>query len=172
MSTYTLKDVKFMRFCREGAEIFSTCSKQQYMSIIVDCQGRIESTGYNGVPKGMTHCTDGGCPRVVNNVPPGTPYDHGDGLCYAIHSEINCLIHSDATKRQGGTMYVNGVPCFGCAKTIANSGLSRLVYLEEGFTRLDSDDTFRVLTRTGITVIGLPLEDLNVQRLLPSAHPH
>lgn len=150
-----------MRFCQAGAEIFSTCSKQQYMAIVADCQGRIESTGYNGVPTGMEHCMDGGCPRAVNNVPSGTPYDSGDGLCYAIHSEINCLIHSDVSARLGGTMYVNGVPCVGCAKTIVNSGLSRLVYLNEGFDRLDSDVVFDILSRSKLIALGVSKDQLN-----------
>lgn len=154
------KDIKWLRFCVEGARIFSTCAKMQYMAIIVNSHGTVDSTGYNGAPSGFTHCKDGGCPRYINNVPSGTPYDHGEGLCYAIHAEINCLIHSDASLRQGGTMYINGVPCFGCAKTIANSGLARLVYLGEAFDRVDANEVYDVLSRSGIELHSYTQTDI------------
>jgi len=148
--TYHPKDLKWMRFCVEGAKIFSTCAKQQYMAIIVDKHGIIDSTGYNGTPTGFPHCVDGGCPRQRNGVPAGTPYDHGDGLCYAIHAEINCLTHSDMSKRRGGTMYVNGMPCFGCGKTLVNSGLSKVVFLEEGFQREGSESVINMFEQSKV----------------------
>ena len=101
------------------------------MAIVTDPHGRLLGTGYNGPPSGMTHCDEGGCPRVVNNVPSGTPYDYGPGLCFAIHAEANALLYSDRSARIGGTIYVGGVPCFGCAKLIAGSGLSKVVYIHD-----------------------------------------
>lgn len=149
------KDLKWMRFCQAGAEIFSTCSKKQYMAIIVDESGSIDSTGYNGPPSGFTHCIDGGCPRAINNVPSGTPYDEGEGLCYAIHAEINCLIHSNVALRRGGTMYVNGMPCFGCAKTVINSGLRRLCFLEED-NRTDYETVMELLKGSDLFLVSIP----------------
>lgn len=147
-----------MRWCISGASIFSTCAKRQYMAIIVDVNGKVESTGYNGSPSGFEHCASG-CPRFVNNVPSGTDYDSGPGLCYAIHSEINCLLHSDVNDRRYGTMYVNGVPCFGCAKTIVNSGLDRLVFLEEKDYR-DDPEVWKLFNKSSIEWIGINPEEL------------
>jgi dCMP deaminase len=155
------KDIKWLEFCNAGAQIFSSCSKKKYMSIIVDKNGVVNSTGYNGVPTGMRHCDQGGCPRAVNDVPAGTPYDFGDGLCYAIHSEINCLIHSDHSQRIGGTMYVNAVPCFGCAKAIVNSGVARLVYLDEDFDRVGDEFTQRLLKHSKLAVLRVPPTSLS-----------
>lgn len=145
------KNEKFMKWCIEGARIFSTCAKRQYMALIVDEFGMIESTGYNGVPSGMLHCDQGGCPRFKNNVPSSTPYDYGEGLCLSNHAEQNCLFHSDSVRRRNGTMYVNGIPCFGCSKAIANSGIKTLVYLNEEreFTGMD------MLNECKINLIGL-----------------
>jgi dCMP deaminase len=153
------KDKKFMQWCIDGARIFSTCEKRQYMSIIVDVNGKVESTGYNGAPAGFEHCISG-CPRFVNNVPPDTDYDSGPGLCYAIHSEINCLLHSDVSKRRHGTMYVNGVPCFGCAKTIANSGLDRLVFLNEQSYRVGNPEVWKLFEKTSIELVEIKPEEL------------
>ena len=152
------KDKKFMRWCISGANIFSTCEKRQYMSIIVDVNGKVESTGYNGSPIGFEHCA-AGCPRFVNNAPSGIDYDKGPGLCYAIHSEINCLLHSDVNDRRYGTMYVNAVPCLGCAKAIANSGLDKLVFLSEKPYR-DDPEVWKLLHKTNIQLIEIHPEEL------------
>lgn len=143
------KDKKWLEWCIKGADLFSTCEKKQYMALIVDKNGMLESTGYNGSPKGFEHCIEG-CPRFVNNVPSGGSYGSGDGLCYAIHAEINCLLHSDATRRKNGTMYVNGFPCFDCAKAIANSGIDKIVIKSE--IRPDSDKVKQLLEKANIEV--------------------
>lgn len=148
-----------MKWCIEGGKIFSTCSKAQYMSIIVDKHNRVLGTGYNGVPSGMTHCTDGGCPRAKNNVKSGTPYDYGPGLCYAIHAEANALLHSDRSARTGGTIYINGVPCFGCAKLISTSGLKKVVFLDNSNNRNDYQQSTDILSNSGISIEVIP-EDL------------
>jgi dCMP deaminase len=125
------KDMQWLQFCEAGAKIFSTCGKAQFMCIIVDEYGRVAGMGYNGVPSGMKHCVDGGCPRFLNNVSSGTPYDYGDGLCYSGHAEQNALAHGDGTRYNAATLYVNGQPCLTCAKQIACSGIQRIVAFSE-----------------------------------------
>ena len=125
------KDLQWLEMCEVGSKIFSTCGKAQFMCIIVDKHGRIVGTGYNGVPSGMTHCKDGGCPRYLNDVPSGTPYDYGDGLCFSVHAEQNALAHGDGARYVGSTLYVNGQPCLTCAKQIACSGIRRIVCSRE-----------------------------------------
>ena len=146
------KDHQWMQMCIAGAQIFSTCGKAQFMCIIVDEHGRIVGTGYNGVPSGMTHCVDGGCPRFINNVPSGTPYDEGPGLCYSGHAEINALSHGDGTRYDGATLYVNGMCCLTCAKSIACAGIMRIVSLSESSLRLGSSITTDFLAAAGVTL--------------------
>ena len=148
-------DIKFMKWSLEGAKIFSTCSKAQYLAIVIDSNHRVLGTGYNGVPSGMKHCNEGGCPRVVNDVPSGTPYDYGPGLCYAIHAEANALLYSDRNDRIGGTIYVGGVPCLGCAKLIAGSGLGRIVFLNNQGARVDSELSLSLMAEAGLEVEGV-----------------
>ena len=128
------------------------------MAIIVDYNNRILGTGYNGVPSGMKHCIDGGCPRSLNNVKSGTPYDYGPGTCYAIHAEANALLHSDRSARNGGTIYINGAPCFGCAKLISTSGLKRLVFLDNSNNRDDYEQSINLLTASGIEVEKIEID--------------
>lgn len=161
------KDTKFLLWCINGAKIFSTCSKAQYMAIVVGTDGRVLGTGYNGAPPNVKHCIDGGCPRAINNVPSGTPYDYGDGLCVATHAEPNALMHSDRSARMGGTLYVNGVPCFGCSKLIASSGLSRVVYLDNAQSRSDVSQSIMMMEASGIKTLPIALDnDFDASTLL------
>lgn len=147
------KDLKYLRWAHSGAQIFSTCGKAKYMAIVVDRFGHVVGTGYNGGPKGMIHCEDGGCPRLQECSAPGSSYDN----CIAIHAEDNALLHSDYTQyREGGTIYVTGAPCFGCAKKIANSGLRRCVYLEDGLDR-DPEVVRQFLEMSGVELVGCTL---------------
>lgn len=123
----TAKDYKWMKFCMAGAELFSTCAKKQYFAFILDAHGYVVATGWNGSAPGQLHCIDGGCPRARNDSPSGSIYDD----CVACHSEQNALIRSRTSNYDGCTLYVNGPPCFTCAKLIASAGISRVVHLAD-----------------------------------------
>lgn len=151
------KDIKYLKLAMCGAKLFSTCDKRQYMSIAVDNHGYVVGIGYNGAPKGMTHCNDGGCPRLNSNL------EHAEGYhnCVAIHAEANCLLHSDYTARcEGGTIYVNGTPCFDCAKLIANSGLKRVVFLHDADYR-NWPSVHAFLLSSGVSCIPYTKEELD-----------
>lgn len=115
-----------MRLCIESSKIFSTCSKRKYCAVILDDNGHIVGFGYNGGPSGFTHCDEGGCPRAVNNSLNGSVYDD----CIAIHAEQNAIIHCDYSSRPH-KIYVNGPPCFTCAKLIANTTIKEIYYIED-----------------------------------------
>lgn len=55
-----------------------------------------------------------------------------DQPCVSLHAEANALVVCDRTQRELGTIYTTSIPCYDCAKLIANSGLARVVYLETG----------------------------------------
>lgn len=120
------KDIQYMRACFSFAEIFSTCSKRQYAAIVVDENNYIVGIGYNGGPSGMAHCNDGGCPRKTENSLNGASYDN----CIAIHAEQNALLHCDYSSAPK-KIYVNGPPCFTCAKLIANSTIKNVYYVDD-----------------------------------------
>ncbi len=150
------KDQKYLRWANEGAKIFATCAKRQYMAIIVDRHGYVAGVGYNGVPSGFTHCIDGGCPRLNANSEPGTDYDN----CLSIHAETNAMLNaSSRDSMQGATLYVNGPPCFSCAKLVVNSGVERLVYTTDpnyvyhGLTKVE--DLFK---NAGVAMVHVTLE--------------
>ena len=152
------RDIKWIKACIQCAQIFSTCGKKQYWCFIIDEHGygRIVGQGYNGVPSGMKHCKDGGCPRFINNVPSGTPYDYGDGLCYSSHAEISALAHGDGFRYANSTLYVNGEPCLTCAKSIASAGIKRIVHLREP-DKVNSSEVKKFLAHASIQVVQVSL---------------
>jgi deoxycytidylate deaminase len=65
----------------------SNCIKQKVGAILVK-NGRILSTGYNGTPKGMINCFEGGCERCNNKeITQGISLD----TCWCIHAEQNAV---------------------------------------------------------------------------------
>lgn len=106
----------------------SNCSRRQVAAVIVKDR-RIISTGYNGTPRGVRNCCDGGCARCASDAPSGS----GLGECICSHAEENSITqaayHGISTK--DATIYVTLSPCLMCAKMIINAGIREVVYDEE-----------------------------------------
>lgn len=100
----------------------STCVRRKVGAVIVR-ERHIVSTGYNGGPSGYPHCDEGGCPRAQTDAQMGSGYDG----CVAIHAEANALLFCGPQDRRNATIYCTDLPCFGCAKLIANSGVEEVV---------------------------------------------
>jgi len=103
----------------------STCLKRMVGAIIVK-DFRVLSTGYNGAPKGITHCNVRGCLRKRLHVPSGERHE----LCRGLHAEQNAIIQAawHGVKIEGATMYATYQPCIICVKMMINAGIKRLVY--------------------------------------------
>ncbi len=145
------KDAMWLEACAAMAQITARCSKGQYFAFVIDRYGRVRGAGYNGVPAGMTNCIEGGCPRAVNMVPSSTPYDHGDGLCWAVHAEVNAMMGLPREVLEAATIVVNGFCCLGCAKQIVGNGVGRVVCLDEG--RMDSHVVRDLFSQTGVELV-------------------
>ena len=101
----------------------ATCSRRRVGAVVVRAR-RIISTGYNGGPSGMPHCDEVGCARGDADPAGGA----GDGdRCIAIHAEANALLFCGPQEREGASIYCTALPCFDCAKLIANSGVAEVV---------------------------------------------
>jgi dCMP deaminase len=104
------------------------CSRRQVATVIVK-DHRIISTGYNGTPRGIRNCFDGGCPRCSSDTPSG----HDLGSCVCSHAEENAIVqaayHGIAVK--DATLYTTFSPCLPCSKMIINSGIKEVVYHQE-----------------------------------------
>lgn len=108
----------------------ANCQGNRVGAIIV-VDRRIVSTGYNGTPRGMPNCIDGGCHRCAHReqYPSGVGYD----LCICVHAEQNALL---AAARFGiaidhSTLYTTMRPCFGCTKEMLQAGVDSVHYLHD-----------------------------------------
>ncbi len=117
-------DEYFMKITRDVA-LRATCVKRKVGAIIVKDK-RILSTGYNGAPKGLKHCSEVGCLRKEMNVPSGQRHE----LCRGLHAEQNAIIQAavHGVKIEDGIMYCTYQPCIICVKMMINAGIKCLVF--------------------------------------------
>lgn len=82
----------------------------------------------------------------------GLALDYTD--CPALHAEANALMRGDRVAREGGTIYVTSHVCMGCAKLIANSGLSDVVIsAQHDGAHREPEKVYRFLDQCGISVM-------------------
>lgn len=122
----------------------SNCRRRQVAAVIV-VDRRIVSTGYNGTPRGIRNCFEGGCPRCASDVASG----HQLGDCICCHAEENAIVQAayHGISVRGGTLYCTVSPCLLCAKMIINAGIVEVVYEHEYHL---SDQTRALLREAGV----------------------
>jgi dCMP deaminase len=103
----------------------SNCLKRKVAAVIVKDK-RIISTGYNGTPRGVKNCNEGGCPRCNSFSASGSNLEE----CFCSHAEENSITQSayHGVNIKGGILYTTFSPCLICTKMIINSGISEVVY--------------------------------------------
>lgn len=119
-------DEYFMEIAKVVA-LRSNCRRRHVAAVIVKDR-RIISTGYNGTPRGIKNCDEGGCPRCNSDIPSGAGLEE----CICSHGEENAIVqaayHGICVK--GATLYTTFSPCLLCAKMIINAGIAEVVYNE------------------------------------------
>ena len=141
-------DEYFMKIAQVVA-LRSNCSRRHVAAVIVKDK-RIISTGYNGTPRGIKNCHEGGCPRCSSNAPSGTGLDE----CICSHGEENAIVQAayHGIPVKDSTLYTTFSPCLLCAKMIINAGIREVVYAE----RYSIDGTARrILQEAGVTLRAL-----------------
>ena len=125
----------------------SKCHSRQIGAILVQDKV-IVATGYNGPPRGVSHC-EGGCPRRAAG------YRSGEGLdiCPATHAEQNCIASAArvGAHTNGATLYINTVsPCKWCMGLLINAGVFLIITKEPSW--YDSMAQ-RFAKESGVTVV-------------------
>ena len=102
----------------------SNCCRRHVGAVIMK-DNHILSTGYNGTPRGVKNCFEGGCPRCACTVKSGTNLEE----CLCTHAEQNAICQAAYYGHgiAGGTIYVTISPCLTCAKLIINAGIKDVV---------------------------------------------
>lgn len=117
-------DTYFLSLCTL-ASLRSNCMKRRVGAVLVR-SNRVLSTGYNGTPRGLTNCNEGGCPRCNAAVAGGTALDE----CLCLHAEENALLECGRERggAEGTVLYCNTCPCLRCAVKIVQTGVREVVY--------------------------------------------
>ena len=108
-------DKTFINIAKEIGSL-SYCTRSKVGAVLVK-DGNVISFGYNGTPAGM----DNSCEE--NNVTKDE----------VIHAEMNAILKAAKSGNavDGSTLYLSLSPCKICCKLIIQSGIKRVVYLEE-----------------------------------------
>lgn len=138
-------DEYFMNIAKVTA-LRSNCMKRKVAALIVKDK-RVISTGYNGTPRGVTNCNEGGCPRCAAVDASGK--DLGECLCS--HGEENAIVQAayHGVSVKGATLYTTFSPCLMCTKMIINAGIVEVVFQA---TYPLSDVSFKLLQQAGVAV--------------------
>lgn len=111
-----------------------TCSRLQ-VGAVFSRDGRIVSTGYNGAPAGLPHCNHG--EHNLDEV-------DANGCLIAEHAERNAIAWAarHGLALEGTEVHVTHMPCLACARTLVNSGVTKITYdepyrLRDGIMLLD-----------------------------------
>lgn len=101
------------------------CMKRKVAAILVKDK-RIIATGYNGTPRGVKNCNEGGCPRCNGLGKSGANLEE----CLCSHAEENAITQSayHGVNIKGATLYTTYSPCLLCTKMIINSGIAEVVF--------------------------------------------
>jgi dCMP deaminase len=111
-------DEYFMQIARTVATR-ATCPRASVGCVLVR-EHRILTTGYNGSPRGVPHCTEVGC-MLVN-----------DHCMRATHAEANAIVQAalHGVNLSDSVAYCTHQPCVNCTKLFISAGVRRLVYAE------------------------------------------
>jgi len=134
-------DMAYLRVAMEWAKL-SYCKRKQVGAIIVNNR-TIISDGYNGTPSGFENCCED---------------KDGNTHWYVLHAEANAILKlANSTQScQGATLYITLSPCRECSKLIHQSGIKRLVYIED----YSDKGGLEFLKKAGIEVIQIREKDL------------
>ena len=105
-STHRLRpswDTYFLSLCTL-ASLRSNCMKRRVGAVLIR-NNRVLSTGYNGTPRGLKNCADGGCSRCNGGAAGGTALDE----CLCLHAEENALLECGRERggAEGTVLYCN-----------------------------------------------------------------
>lgn len=126
----------------------STCERM-HVGCVLELEGRILTTGYNGAPAGMDHC-DHTCTCPIGPMMTREKLIHA-GVCasvkpcrIAVHAEANAIAFAarHGIALVGARLFTTMAPCYACSQLIINAGVSTVIY----------DDPYRDMTGVELLV--------------------
>ncbi|PFH49687.1 hypothetical protein AMATHDRAFT_147169 [Amanita thiersii Skay4041] len=102
----------------------SNCMKRRVGAVLVR-NNRVIATGYNGTPRGLLNCNEGGCPHCNQSVSSfNVPWE-----CVCLHAEENALLEAGRERiGSAAVLYCNTCPCLKCTIKVIQTGVKTVVY--------------------------------------------
>ena len=134
-------DVAYLKMALEWAKL-SYCKRKQVGALIVKDR-TIISDGYNGTPSGFENCCED---------------ENNKTKWYVLHAEANAILKiSPSTKScEGATLYLTLSPCKECSKLIFQSGIKRVVYIQD----YPDNEGLVFLESAGVETLKISQEEL------------
>ncbi|QHN65393.1 deoxycytidylate deaminase [Bergeyella cardium] len=134
-------DLAYLKMALEWAKL-SYCERRQVGALIVKDR-TIISDGFNGTPSGFENCCED---------------SEGNTQWYVLHAEANAILKlaSSTQSAKEATLYITLSPCKECSKLILQSGITRVVYIED----YKDMEGINLLKRGGIEVMRISKQEL------------
>lgn len=142
MNNITKFDLAYLKMAKEWGKL-SYCERKKVGALIVKDR-MIISDGYNGTPSGFDNvCED----------------ENNQTNWYVLHAEANAILKIARSTQscENATLYLTLSPCRECSKLVLQSGIKRLVYIDEYSDR----EGLKFLAGAGVEVIKISEEQLN-----------
>ena len=131
------KELEYHKTYLKMAQVWSSLSKSRRKKVgaLVVKNGTIISDGYNGTPSGF--------PNDCEDVDGNTHW-------YVLHAEANAILKTARSTQDisGSTLYLTLSPCKECSKLIIQSGIKKIVYIED----YRDQDGIKILRAAGIEI--------------------
>lgn len=127
-NNYRLRRPSWDKYFMQIAQLVakrSTCLRRKVGSVLVRDK-RILCTGYNGAPRGLTHCSKAGCLREKLGIPSGQRQE----ICRGLHAEQNAIIQAAlyGVGIKDSILYCTHQPCITCSKMVINAGIKKIIF--------------------------------------------
>jgi len=134
-------DVAYLKMALEWARL-SYCKRKQVGALIVKDR-TIISDGYNGTPSGFENCCED---------------ENNQTKWYVLHAEANAILKISRSTQscEGATLYLTLSPCKECSKLIFQSGIKRVVYIQD----YSDNEGLAFLKDAGVEILKISKEEL------------
>lgn len=134
-------DVAYLKMALEWAKL-SYCKRKQVGALIVKDR-TIISDGYNGTPSGFENCCED---------------ENNQTKWYVLHAEANAILKISRSTQscEGATLYLTLSPCKECSKLIFQSGIKRVVYIQD----YPDNEGLVFLKDAGVEILKISQEEL------------
>ena len=134
-------DVAYLKMALEWAKL-SYCKRKQVGALIVKDR-TIISDGYNGTPSGFENCCED---------------ENNKTKWYVLHAEANAILKISRSTQscEGATLYLTLSPCKECSKLIFQSGIKRVVYIQD----YSDNEGLAFLKDAGVEILKISKQEL------------